>query len=108
MISSSRFGILRDIQILKSLHSRLLPSNLFLGLGFAAGRFQVQNLIPLKSAVYVDLLHVESYVIKSNLANTDLMGRGGLVVRSRPRDRRVAGSKPDSTEDPPCMGPVAR
>ncbi|GBN76262.1 hypothetical protein AVEN_134484-1 [Araneus ventricosus] len=33
-------------------------------------------------------------------------GRGGLVVRSRPRDRRVAGSKPDSTEDPPCMGPV--
>ncbi|GBN67708.1 hypothetical protein AVEN_134085-1 [Araneus ventricosus] len=35
-------------------------------------------------------------------------GRGGLVVRSRPRDRRVAGSQPDSTEDPPCMGPVAR
>ncbi|GBO14557.1 hypothetical protein AVEN_211489-1, partial [Araneus ventricosus] len=28
-------------------------------------------------------------------------GRGGLVVRFRPRDRRVAGSKPDSTEDPP-------
>ncbi|GBL78722.1 hypothetical protein AVEN_79155-1 [Araneus ventricosus] len=24
-------------------------------------------------------------------------GRGGLVVRSRPLDRRVAGSKPDST-----------
>ncbi|GBO06269.1 hypothetical protein AVEN_132345-1 [Araneus ventricosus] len=35
-----------------------------------------------------------------------LCGRGGLVVRSRPRDRRVAGSNPDSTEDPPCMGPV--
>ncbi|GBN61251.1 hypothetical protein AVEN_128970-1 [Araneus ventricosus] len=35
-------------------------------------------------------------------------GRGGLVVKSRPRDQRVAGSKPDSTEDPPCMGPVAR
>ncbi|GBN87362.1 hypothetical protein AVEN_50926-1 [Araneus ventricosus] len=34
-------------------------------------------------------------------------GRGGLVVRSRPRDRRVAGSKPDSTEDASCMGPVA-
>ncbi|GBM49363.1 hypothetical protein AVEN_264522-1 [Araneus ventricosus] len=28
-------------------------------------------------------------------------GRGGLVVRSLPRDRRVAGQKPDSTEDPP-------
>ncbi|GBM04235.1 hypothetical protein AVEN_41045-1 [Araneus ventricosus] len=27
---------------------------------------------------------------------------------SRPRVRRVAGSKPDSTEDPPCMAPVAR
>ncbi|GBN46469.1 hypothetical protein AVEN_61462-1, partial [Araneus ventricosus] len=35
-------------------------------------------------------------------------GRGGLVARSRPRDRRAAGPKPDSTEDPPCMGPVAR
>ncbi|GBN04374.1 hypothetical protein AVEN_134724-1, partial [Araneus ventricosus] len=35
-------------------------------------------------------------------------GRGGLVARFRPRDRRFAGSKPDSTEDPPCMGPVAR
>ncbi|GBM86926.1 hypothetical protein AVEN_132317-1, partial [Araneus ventricosus] len=36
------------------------------------------------------------------------IGRGGLVVRSRPRDRRVAGLKPDSTEDPPCMRPAAR
>ncbi|GBM84881.1 hypothetical protein AVEN_130537-1 [Araneus ventricosus] len=34
-------------------------------------------------------------------------GRGGLVVRSRPRDRRVAGSKPDFTKNPPCMGPAA-
>ncbi|GBN69777.1 hypothetical protein AVEN_147249-1 [Araneus ventricosus] len=36
------------------------------------------------------------------------VGRGGLVLRSRPRDRRAAGSKPDSTEDSPCMGPAAR
>ncbi|GBM29221.1 hypothetical protein AVEN_30252-1 [Araneus ventricosus] len=35
-------------------------------------------------------------------------GRGGLVVRSRLWGRRAPGSKPDSTEDPPCMGPVAR
>ncbi|GBM90642.1 hypothetical protein AVEN_213561-1 [Araneus ventricosus] len=34
--------------------------------------------------------------------------RGGLVARSRLWGRRVPGSKPDSTEDPPCMGPVAR
>ncbi|GBO19437.1 hypothetical protein AVEN_179272-1 [Araneus ventricosus] len=34
-------------------------------------------------------------------------GRGGLVVRSRPWGRRVAGSKPDSIEDPSCIGPVA-
>ncbi|GBN94810.1 hypothetical protein AVEN_105148-1 [Araneus ventricosus] len=33
-------------------------------------------------------------------------GRGGLVARSRPRDWRVAGPKPDSTEVPPCMGPL--
>ncbi|GBN09193.1 hypothetical protein AVEN_18690-1, partial [Araneus ventricosus] len=39
---------------------------------------------------------------------TDREGRCGLVVRSRPRDRRVACWKPDSTEDPPCNGPVAR
>ncbi|GBN62340.1 hypothetical protein AVEN_186044-1 [Araneus ventricosus] len=35
-------------------------------------------------------------------------GRSGLVVRSRPRDWRTGGWKHDSTEDPPCMGPVAR
>ncbi|GBM10041.1 hypothetical protein AVEN_24022-1 [Araneus ventricosus] len=35
-------------------------------------------------------------------------GRGGLVARSRPRDRRATGPKHDSTEDPLCMGPVAR
>ncbi|GBM17310.1 hypothetical protein AVEN_237293-1 [Araneus ventricosus] len=32
----------------------------------------------------------------------------GLVARSRPRDWRVTGPKPDSTEDPPCMEPAAR
>ncbi|GBL72966.1 hypothetical protein AVEN_128147-1 [Araneus ventricosus] len=34
-------------------------------------------------------------------------GRGGLVVKSPFWGRRVPGSIPDSTEDPPCMGPVA-
>ncbi|GBO18871.1 hypothetical protein AVEN_164753-1 [Araneus ventricosus] len=34
---------------------------------------------------------------------TNIRGRGGLVVRCRLRDRRVPGSKPDSTKDPPCM-----
>ncbi|GBL75251.1 hypothetical protein AVEN_194481-1 [Araneus ventricosus] len=37
-----------------------------------------------------------------------LRGWGGLVVRSRPCDRRVPGSKPNTTEDPPCIEPVAR
>ncbi|GBN26881.1 hypothetical protein AVEN_62795-1 [Araneus ventricosus] len=31
------------------------------------------------------------------------MNRGGLVVRSRIRGRRVPGSKPDSTEGPLCV-----
>ncbi|GBM49041.1 hypothetical protein AVEN_120644-1, partial [Araneus ventricosus] len=35
-----------------------------------------------------------------------LLCRGGLVVKSRLRGRRVPGSKPDSTKDPPCMEPV--
>ncbi|GBO22659.1 hypothetical protein AVEN_76021-1 [Araneus ventricosus] len=35
-------------------------------------------------------------------------GRGGLVARLRLWDRKIPGSKPDSPEDPPCMGPVAR
>ncbi|GBM96905.1 hypothetical protein AVEN_99098-1 [Araneus ventricosus] len=49
------------------------------------------------------------YEIRPKIALVLLQkGRGGLVVGSRPRDQRVAGSKPDSTEDPPCMGPVAR
>ncbi|GBM03515.1 hypothetical protein AVEN_95408-1 [Araneus ventricosus] len=34
--------------------------------------------------------------------------RGGLVARPRPWGRRAPCSRPDSTEDPPCMGPVAR
>ncbi|GBM81457.1 hypothetical protein AVEN_214213-1 [Araneus ventricosus] len=38
----------------------------------------------------------------------DCQGRGGLVVRYRLWGQRAPGSKPDSTEDPPCMGPVAR
>ncbi|GBM74513.1 hypothetical protein AVEN_58388-1 [Araneus ventricosus] len=33
--------------------------------------------------------------------------RGGLVVRPRLWVRRVPGSKPDSSEDPSCFGPVA-
>ncbi|GBL88499.1 hypothetical protein AVEN_159086-1 [Araneus ventricosus] len=37
-----------------------------------------------------------------------MRGRDGLVIRSRPRDKGVAGSKYDSTEEPPCMGPAAR
>ncbi|GBN36149.1 hypothetical protein AVEN_6134-1 [Araneus ventricosus] len=34
--------------------------------------------------------------------------RGGLVARSRFWGRRVPSSKPDSSEDPPCMETVAR
>ncbi|GBN80907.1 hypothetical protein AVEN_21070-1 [Araneus ventricosus] len=34
-------------------------------------------------------------------------GRGGLVVRSWPWGRRAPGPRPNSTEDPPCMGPAA-
>ncbi|GBM66922.1 hypothetical protein AVEN_199898-1 [Araneus ventricosus] len=34
--------------------------------------------------------------------------RGGLVVGSRLWGRRAPGSKPDSTENPPCMGPASR
>ncbi|GBN64508.1 hypothetical protein AVEN_114426-1 [Araneus ventricosus] len=39
---------------------------------------------------------------------SNLWGRGGLVVRFRLWGRRVPGPRPDSTEDPPCMGPAAR
>ncbi|GBM92867.1 hypothetical protein AVEN_200099-1, partial [Araneus ventricosus] len=54
-------------------------------------------------------LHVFFFIRFYLLACLLLHSRGpsGLVVRSRPRDRKVAGSKPDSTEDPPCMGPAA-
>ncbi|GBN77936.1 hypothetical protein AVEN_236966-1 [Araneus ventricosus] len=34
--------------------------------------------------------------------------RGGLVAITRLLGRRVLSSKSDFTEDPPCMGPVAR
>ncbi|GBL98294.1 hypothetical protein AVEN_174089-1 [Araneus ventricosus] len=35
-------------------------------------------------------------------------GSGDLVARCRLQGRRVPGSKPHSTEDPSCIGPVAR
>ncbi|GBL95218.1 hypothetical protein AVEN_253544-1 [Araneus ventricosus] len=35
-----------------------------------------------------------------------MQGRGGLVVRSRFWGQSVPGSKPDSTEDLSCLGPV--
>ncbi|GBN63120.1 hypothetical protein AVEN_260281-1 [Araneus ventricosus] len=39
--------------------------------------------------------------------SANIRGRGRLVVRSRMWGRRVPGSKPDSTADPSCNGPVA-
>ncbi|GBO08880.1 hypothetical protein AVEN_140990-1 [Araneus ventricosus] len=41
------------------------------------------------------------------MLSNKLGGRGGLVARSRLWGRRVPGSKPDSTEDPSCIGPTA-
>ncbi|GBO10298.1 hypothetical protein AVEN_188190-1 [Araneus ventricosus] len=38
----------------------------------------------------------------------DVSDRGGLMVRCRPRSRRVLGSKTDSNEDPSCIKLVAR
>ncbi|GBL74700.1 hypothetical protein AVEN_243582-1 [Araneus ventricosus] len=35
-------------------------------------------------------------------------GGGGLVVRCRLWGWSIPGSKPDSTEQPPCTGPLAR
>ncbi|GBL79049.1 hypothetical protein AVEN_48996-1 [Araneus ventricosus] len=32
-----------------------------------------------------------------------IMGRGGIVVESRPRSLRAPGSKPHSHEDPSCL-----
>ncbi|GBM32686.1 hypothetical protein AVEN_223469-1 [Araneus ventricosus] len=62
----------------------------------------------IKKQVVVIGQDVDLLVLLNALTPDYIEGRGGLVVRSRPRDRGVAGSKPDSTEDPPCMGPVAR
>ncbi|GBM55142.1 hypothetical protein AVEN_207026-1 [Araneus ventricosus] len=39
----------------------------------------------------------------SDVASSVYEGRGSLVLRSRLWGRRASGSKPDSTEDPPCM-----
>ncbi|GBM29586.1 hypothetical protein AVEN_130071-1 [Araneus ventricosus] len=36
-----------------------------------------------------------------------VLGRDGLAAKSWLWGRSAPGSKPDSTEDPPCMGPVA-
>ncbi|GBN78070.1 hypothetical protein AVEN_91940-1, partial [Araneus ventricosus] len=53
------------------------------------------------------LLLIRRVLIRVLVVPAEQKGSGGLIVRSRPRDRRIADSKPDSTEDPQCMGPVA-
>ncbi|GBL76606.1 hypothetical protein AVEN_108132-1 [Araneus ventricosus] len=45
--------------------------------------------------LYVHILEWELQAI--------FMARGGLVARSRLRGQRSPNSKPDSSEDPPCM-----
>ncbi|GBM25642.1 hypothetical protein AVEN_82758-1 [Araneus ventricosus] len=50
------------------------------------------------------LTAVQIYEVLPKIAR----GCGSLEARSRIRHQRVAGSKPDSTEDPPCMVPAAR
>ncbi|GBO25891.1 hypothetical protein AVEN_147040-1 [Araneus ventricosus] len=47
-------------------------------------------------------------VLAGSVRGSPAQGRGGLVARSRPWGRSAPGPKPDSTEDPPCMGPAAR
>ncbi|GBM71075.1 hypothetical protein AVEN_186645-1 [Araneus ventricosus] len=56
--------------------------------------------------------NVYAYETLDNLTNGSVLpsafsytsrGRGGLVARYRPRSRSVLGSRPYSTEDPPCM-----
>ncbi|GBM48342.1 hypothetical protein AVEN_37800-1 [Araneus ventricosus] len=64
------------------------------------------DMVDIRTVLFVFLLKSEVAIASCKLHPSE--GRGGLVVRSRPRGRRVAGPKPDSTEDPPCMGPVAR
>ncbi|GBN62392.1 hypothetical protein AVEN_241365-1 [Araneus ventricosus] len=41
--------------------------------------------------------------VQSAVFQLQWRGHGGLVLRSRLWDWRVPGSKPDSTEDPPCL-----
>ncbi|GBO21302.1 hypothetical protein AVEN_160171-1 [Araneus ventricosus] len=44
----------------------------------------------------------------TKIFDSDTQNRHHLLDYIYTDIRRVAGSKPDSTEDPPCMGPVAR
>ncbi|GBN23594.1 hypothetical protein AVEN_50876-1 [Araneus ventricosus] len=48
-----------------------------------------------------------SYSKKPLHSSHHRVGRGGLGIRSRLRGGRAPGSKPDSTEEPSCCGPVA-
>ncbi|GBM62871.1 hypothetical protein AVEN_38401-1 [Araneus ventricosus] len=59
-----------------------------------------------------DLVNKVAKAILIRSLTIDLDGldedRGGLVVEFRHGGRMVPGSKPDSTEDGPCLRPVAR
>ncbi|GBO25652.1 hypothetical protein AVEN_93653-1 [Araneus ventricosus] len=57
------------------------------------------------------LTKVQNHEVRLEMPFTlsqNLGARGGLVAITRILGRRVLSSKSDFTEDPPCMGPVAR
>ncbi|GBL72169.1 hypothetical protein AVEN_115158-1 [Araneus ventricosus] len=47
------------------------------------------------------------YFLSYGYGSVPLSGSGGLVVMSRLWGRTAPGSKPDSTEDPACIGSAA-
>ncbi|GBM26288.1 hypothetical protein AVEN_66526-1 [Araneus ventricosus] len=63
---------------------------------------------PIELFELICLKLIELTVEESIKYSRQKKGRGVLVVKSRLWGRRVPGSRPHSTEDPPCMGSVAR
>ncbi|GBL91694.1 hypothetical protein AVEN_71344-1 [Araneus ventricosus] len=75
--------------------------------GFGGARHNKAFLLPRRNLHIKPVLSVSGFARIHRKFAKKLVRPWGLVVRLRLQDQRVQGSNPDSTEDPPCMGPVA-
>ncbi|GBN89042.1 hypothetical protein AVEN_126236-1 [Araneus ventricosus] len=79
------------------------------GLGLPLPNYSVECLRELFKLINIspELLNYGHEIFTKIFLTLRNNSHDGLVAGPRLRDRKIPGSKPDSPEDPPCIGPAA-